>query len=217
MCIRCKVTLLVLAVSVLFCQPLFGQKTSPKNETLLDATSPFEDIAEFAIAKDFASVTKQLLVAEKNRDALKAIFSVEVAKRYEGLMDSLRKAAADKASLVAANDAIELFRLLIDSLDASQLEVPKEVSLLDYVGFKVHVLTAAEKPDWNAIRNTVDEGSKWWKAIESKVANKKLRDAVATTVRGLQEAAKTENLAMINFAAQIDLDLVDLLESSFEK
>ena len=109
-----------------------------------------------------------------------------------------------------------LFRSLIDSLDASHLEVPKEVSLLDYVGLKVHVLTASPKPDWNAIRKTVDEGSKWWKAIESKVTDKKLRDAVATTVRGLQVAAKAENLPMVNFAAQIDLDLVDLLESAFE-
>lgn len=211
-----QVTLAFLVTALLTCQLCFGQVISEKNEILLDATSPFEDIAEFAIANDFASLRKQLLVAEKNSASVKPIMTVEIAKRYDGLMESLRKAAADQARLMAANDAIELFRLLVDSLDAAHLEVPKEVSLLDYVGFKVHVLTSSPKPDWNAIRKTVDEGSKWWNAIESKVTDKKLRDAVASTVRGLQEAAKTENLSMVNFAAQIDLDLVDLLESAFE-
>ena len=215
--IRSQVALVILVLSAFFCQPSFGQTNSAKNETLLDATSPFEDIAELAIAKDFGSAKKQLIIAEKHSADVIPVLNNEVAKQYDSRMGSLRKALAEQDQLAAANDAIELFRLLIDSLDAAQLEVPKEVGLLDYVGFKVHVLTAAPKPDWDAIRKAVAEGSKWWKAIESKVTDKKLQDAVASTVRGLQEAAKTENPAMVNFAAQIDLDLVDLLEAAFEK
>ena len=216
MLIRIQYAVVVLAMSLLFCQQSAAQTTSAKNETLLDATSPFEDIAEFAMAKKFASVAKQLLVAEKNVGSVKPILTVEAAKQYDDLMGSLKKATTDKDPLVAADASIELFRLLIDSLDAEHLEVPKEVGLLDYVGFKVHVLTASPKPDWIAIRKTVEDGSKWWKAIESKVGDKKLGDAIRSTMRGLHEAAKTENLAMVNFAAQIDLDLVDLLEAEFE-
>jgi hypothetical protein len=49
-------------------------------------------------------------------------------------------------------------------------------------------------------------------AISSKVCEKGLRDAFDSVIRGLGDAAKLENLPMLRFAAQIDLDLVDLLE-----
>ena len=41
-------------------------------------------------------------------------------------------------------------------------------------------------------------------------------DAFDSTIRGLHEAEKLESVPMLNFAAQIDLDLVDLLERYFE-
>ena len=83
---------------------------------------------------------KQLLVAEKDSGTVTPLLTFEAAKRFDGLMGSLKKAAADEDCLVTANDSIELYRILIDSLDAAHLEVPKEIGLLDYVGFKVHVL-----------------------------------------------------------------------------
>ena len=109
-----------------------------------------------------------------------------------------------------------MFRLLIDNLDAGKLKVPKEVSLLDYAGFKLHVLDAAPKPDWDAMRKTVADAVAWWDAMKSKVSDKKLRDAFNSTVRGMQQAASSENRPMLQYAAQMDLDLVDLLEKHFE-
>ena len=94
--------------------------------------------------------------------------------------------------------------------------MPKEVSLLDYAGFKLHVLAAAPKPDWESMRKTAADAVGWWDATKAKVSAKKLRDAMKTTVGGLQQAAKTENLPMLELAAQLDLDLVDLLEAHFE-
>jgi len=39
-----------------------------------------------------------------------------------------------------------------------------------------------------------------------------LRNAFDSLIRGLDDAARLEDLPMLRFAAQIDLDLVDLLE-----
>jgi hypothetical protein len=94
--------------------------------------------------------------------------------------------------------------------------VPKEVSLLDYAGFKLRVLAATPRPDWQDIRRTVGEAAGWWNAINSQVSTKGLRDAFGSVMRGLDEAAKLENLPMLRFAAQIDLDLVDLLEGALK-
>ena len=97
--------------------------------------------------------------------------------------------------------------MLIDNLHSASIKVPNEVSLLVYVGFKLHVLEAAPQPDLKEMRKTAAEAGPWWDAIKSKLTDRKLGDAFNTTVRGLQQAAKTENL---------DLDLVDLLEKHFE-
>ena len=53
----------------------------------------------------------------------------------------------------------------------------------------------------------------WWITIESRVSQKGLRNAFGTSLRGLDDAAKLENVLMLRFAAQIELDLVDLLEA----
>ena len=103
--------------------------------------------------------------------------------------------------------------MLIDNIQAKGLKEPKEVSLLDYAGFNLQVLAAAQTPSWQDIRRTVGEAAGWWNTIESKVSREGLRDAFGTSIRGLDDAAKVENLPMLRLAAQIELDLVDLLES----
>ena len=66
------------------------------------------------------------------------------------------------------------------------------------------------------MRKTAAEAAASWKAIMNKVSDKRVRDTVNSTLAGMEKAAKIENLPMIQFAAQIDLDLVDVLEGHFE-
>ena len=129
-------------------------------------------------------------------------------------MADLHRDVTDKDHQKTASSAVAIFRLLIDNLHAKGLKEPREVSLLDYAGFKLRVLASARNPNWQEIRKTVVEVAGWWKVIESKVSQKGLHDAFGTTIRGLDDAAKVENLHMLRFAAQIELDLVDLLETA---
>ena len=190
--------------------------TTSRNETLLDAMSPFEDMAEAALAKNRKGVKESLAEAQSGAaEVLKALPRSEV-KKYERLLKSIEDASTAKEHHSVAVNAVEMFRLLAESLDENNLDVPKEVSLLDYVGFRLHVLAAAKTTDWNAMQSTVAEGTKWWDAIKEKVDNKGLRDAFQSTISGLEQAIELKHLPMLNFAAQIDLDLVDLLESHFQ-
>jgi hypothetical protein len=197
--------------------PAGARDAGKANETLLSATSPFEDMVEYALAKNFASVEKSLAKAEAQGAAVKEALAPASAGEFDRQLQALRKVVAAREPHGVAVCAVEIFRLLLDNLDGTKLEVPKEVSLLDYAGFKLHVLDAAPKPNWDAMRKTVVEAAGWWKAAKPKVSEKGLRDAMESTIRGLQEAARTENLPMLHFAAQLDLDLVDVLEGHFEK
>ena len=193
-----------------------GQDAAKANAILLRATSPYEDMVGFALAKNTASLTKALAAADKSAAGVKAVLSTAAASKFESLVQSIHQSATDNKHHAVAASAVEVFRLLIDNLEASGLKEPREVSLLDYAGFKLHVLAAAEHPDWEAMRKAVADAAGWWEAIKTKVADKGLRDAFNSTIRGLQTASKTENLPMLNFAAQMDLDLVDLLEAHFK-
>jgi hypothetical protein len=195
----------------------FARGAAKANETLLQASSPFEDMAEFALAGNDASITKSLAAADSAAAHVRDALPTAAHAQFDTLLQAIHKAATAREHHAVAANAVEVFRLLIDHLDAGSLKVPNEVSLLDYAGFKLHVLAAAPQPDWEAIRRTVKDAGAWWDAIESKVSDKGLHGAFHSTVVGLQQAGKTEHLPMLNFAAQMDLDLVDLLEGHFER
>jgi hypothetical protein len=182
------------------------------NDVLLSAMSPFEDMIEFAFAESDSDISKTLVAADQHATDVKKALSASAASEFATLMEGLHRTATDKDHHEVARSAVEVFRLLIDNLQAKDLKVPKEVSLLDYAGFKLRVLAATQRPNWQDIRKTVGEAAGWWNAINSKVSEKGLRDAFDSLIRGLDDAAKLENLPMLRFAAQIDLDLVDLLE-----
>lgn len=208
-----------LAVAFLIASLTFahGENAAKANAILLRATSPYEDMAEFALAKNTPGMTKALAAAGKGAAGVKTVLSASAAGRFDRLVQAIHQSATGSRHHAVATDAVEVFRLLIDNLRAEGLKEPREVSLLDCAGFKLHVLAAAERPDWEAMRGTVADAATWWEAIKVKVTDKGLRDAFNSTLRGLQTASKTENLPMLNYAAQMDLDLVDLLEAHFKR
>ena len=193
-----------------------GQVASTKNETLLNAMSAYEDMAEAALGKDTKNVKEAIASAESESAEVLKSLPKETVKSFEHRLSTIKDAAKAKDHQGVADNAVEMFRLLIDSLDESKLEVPKEVSLLDYAGFRLKVLAAANEPDWEKMKSTVIDARKWWRAIEDKVNDSSLAATLKSTMFGLEQAVELKNLPFLRFAAQIDLDLVDLLESAFE-
>ncbi len=185
------------------------------NQTLLQATSPFEDMIEFALMGDDMGIREALSEAEREAPSVNDVLPADASNRYDALLHSLDQASGNKQYQTVATTALEAYRLLLDGLKAGNLQVPKEVSLLDYAGFRLRVLAHAPEPDWTQMRETAEQASMWWGTIASRVSNQGLRDAFSSVVAGLQEATEQEDLTFLRFAAKMDLDLVDLLEESF--
>jgi hypothetical protein len=211
-----RLKFLVIAFLLVVTTSASANQALKSNEVLLGAMSPFEDMIEFTLAGNDSNISKALATADQHATNVKTTLSASAASKFATLMDDLHKATARKDHHKVARRAVEIFRLLSDNLQAEVLDVPKEVSLLDYAGFKLRVLAATQKPDWRDIRKTVYEATGWWSAINSKVSEKGLRNAFGTLIRGLEDAAKIDNLPMLRFAAQMDLDLVDLLEGDLK-
>ena len=143
-----KTTLIVIMFTFASLMAAIARDASKDNHTLLRASSPFEDMVEFALAKNDASITKSLTTADNAAAAVRDALPTTAAAQFDTLLQAIHKAVTAKEHHSVATSAVEVFHLLIDNLDASSLTVPKEVSLLDYAGFKLHVLAAAPQPDW---------------------------------------------------------------------
>lgn len=183
-----------------------------KNDVLLSGMSPFEDLIELATVGSHSAVASALVEVDRVSGGVAAALPDSAATEFSRLVAGLHSAVAAKDQLQIAGGALECFRLLIDNLQDPGLSMPREVSLLDYAGFKLRVLTAAERHDWQNIRATAQEAAGWWSAIQARVSQPSLRNAFDSAIGGLGDAAGIEDPAMLRFAAQIVLDLVDLLE-----
>ena len=194
-----------------------AQEIARANATLLKATAPFEDMVEPGLAKNEKGIARLLAVADQQAEGVKKILSADAAKNFETLLQKIHKAAAAGDGMTVAQNAVVIFRLLVDNLRADALKIPIEISLLDWAGYQLMVLAAADHPDWEAMSKVAGEADQWWKATAKKISDKNLRAAVTSTMQGLAQSTKERNLAMVKFAARIDLDLVDLLEGAFKK
>ncbi len=191
-------------------------QSSGHNETLLAAASPFEDLIDFAEAGDQDNIQATYDKIRSQVKNIKQTLSSEMLASFDSHLQAIRQGIASSDNTTVALHAAETYRLLISSLDKTTLIVPVEVSLLDYAGFKLNVLANAKSPDFGAMTNTVTEARGFWDAIQAKVKEKGLHDVMNTAIEGMEQAAAKKNLDMAAFAAQVDLDLVDLLEHYFK-
>jgi hypothetical protein len=190
---------------------------SRPNQVLLTASSPFEDLTEFALANDTRGIRQALKAYGDQAAAVNKVLSEPARREMASLLAAIRRAESKGANQDVAQNSVEAYRVLVESLDPNGLVVPTQVSKLDYVGFKLKVLLAASPPDWAAIQTTIEAAARHWHELETRVGDKGLRDAVKAMLAGLHQAASAKNTEMAVFAAQMDLAMVDLLEGYFER
>ncbi len=187
-----------------------------RKEILFEAMSPYEDLTEFALADNAAGVESAIrsLIISKPRQ--KAVLPKHI---IDHLSDNIEKMAVAQNSgdyAVIAQCAVDSYKTLVDELEAAESDIQAGVQYLDFVGFDAHALLKQKEMDWESIRTVVREGSSRWNTIKRRVRNKALKDSMDTAIGGLIAATESGNREMLAFAAQIDLDLVDLLEVSVE-
>ena len=188
---------------------------SDRNDAIGDIASLTEDIADFAMTGNRGAVEDALA---KYRDGLGEI---------RGLVDDATATATAKSlatieAALAANNmsgvavaASDSFKTLESALDKTALTVPLEISMLDYVGFRLKAMAGAVTPDWAGIGAVVKEADGYWSVVEPMIKDKGLRDLMTSIHDGLAGAVAAKDPGRLSFAAQMELDAVDLLEHYF--
>jgi hypothetical protein len=191
----------------------------PQNSALNDeidtVASLMEDAVEAAIVDDRETVGTKFAEFERDLPALKVSITKDRFALIEKVFSTTKQAFENNETLQSALSAVEIYRLLVSAIDYKNMEVPLQVSLLDYSGFKLSTLSANPKPDWPEIQTTTVEAIKFWSAIEQDVKNAGLHDLMQSLFEGLASAVTRRDPVMLEFGAQMDLDAVDLLEGYY--
>lgn len=188
-----------------------------KNSVLFDAMSPYEDLTEYALNENKTEVNQTIESLNKSIGELKNVLSTGAIQTLEENIKKMQAAENEAAFPEIALLSVHSYRVLAGELDSSTLNVPMQVVLLDYAGFRIHALLKQKNIDWRLISETVDEGKKQWQEIKRQVSDRGLYDSVNTAIEGLESSSRSKNIDMLRFASQVVLDLVDLLEGYFEK
>ncbi len=192
-------------------------QSASKNDILLSAASPFEDLTEYALAANTKGMKLALEAYADQASEVNKVLDAKAREDMEVLIANIEKAERQGDNETVALNSVEAYRVLVESLDVDSLVVPMQVSLLDYTGFKFEVLLHTKTPDWMALKKVAEEARQNWAAIQPRVTDNGMCDAFNTVIAGMSKACNEKNHGMALFAAQIDLALVDLLEGFFEE
>lgn len=189
--------------------------SSVRNDSIADAASINEDTVGFALAGETGKVEEKIAALKQALPNLRSDIGETTYEKVGGRLKAMETHLANGDLTGVSLAAVEAYKELELTLDKAALTTPIEVSLLDYSGFKLSALSRAKSANWDTIAAGANEAARYWKAIEGQVADKGLRDLMISIQSGLADGVARRDAAQVAFAAQVQLDAVDLLEHSF--
>lgn len=187
-----------------------------RNDAINTVASLHEDLIEFALTGDRGAVQEKLTLISQGLAGIRTKLDEKTAQATNENLKKMQQSLQDDDWPALSLAAVDNFKQLEIALDKTALTTPLEVALLDYAGFKLKVLTGPAKLDWALATRTVNESSGFWKALESSVTDKGLRDLMGSIHEGLDKAILEKDALQLGFGGQMILDAVDLLEQNFQ-
>ncbi len=205
-------SVLLLGVS---CPAIAARSTHPATDALTQASEIAEQLSENAPSIDATTFMKNLSEIGALDTRLDKALSPDRKKAFAALVTGIRSAwgAGDRSAVGV--QSIEAYRLLQEAVPRGPKAMPVQVAQLDYVGFKVNALLSSGSVNWAELAETVGQASTWWAALEPRTSDGTLKEAMNRTLLAMKEAADAKDAKVMHFAADMELILVDGLESAF--
>lgn len=189
--------------------------TVKRNEALSVSAEIFENLSESAAVLKPEEFSEAMLRHESNKAEISSSLSSAQISEIDGMTTLIGNAWDDGDKLQVALGAIEVYRFLETAIKRGPSDLPLNVSMLDYSGFKLVILASATNTDWSSIESTTDDAIGWWRMLSPHVKDRDLRQAMDRTMIAFQQACKSRDKMMLIYAAEMDLILVDALENTF--
>ncbi len=181
---------------------------------LMAAAEPFENLTESAFISDTTKLDDFIAKAKSSAAGASKLLSPSEAKVLAGHVAAIESARAGNNRADLAIAAVEGYRTLVSSASSS-MKVPKQVSLLDYAGFRYQADLKANPVRWSDTASAVDFADAQWQQIAATVSDAALSRKVSDALAAMRSALQSKNPKAARDASKQELDLVDGLEQYF--
>lgn len=188
-----------------------GARAAPPTVDLAAAAEPFEALTETAFtskpAELDAAVATAMTAAAASEAHLKFADWTTVQKQMAAIADARR--LDQRADIALAS--IDIYRVMVSA--GSRRAIDKQVSLLDYAGFRFDADLKASPPRWKDAADAAAFGQAHWQTITTVITDTALQIRMSRALSDMADSARNQNAAAASAAAKRELDLVDSLEA----
>jgi len=181
--------------------------------------SPFEDMTEYALAKDLPSMKKGYKNIEALEDSGLLAKSVtdgvmkQIAQDIESLEGFINKKNYSEVALLST----KLFKSVVNNFAYSEYVVNQiHIENLDGMGFEILSLLSTNSIDYIQIQSIINETKKNWVFLRDNIDDENKIDAFDLLFEGLLHATLQHDDKMLKILASMDLALVDVIEQQFQ-
>lgn len=181
---------------------------------LLAAAEPFEGLTEIAFNPHKTKVDAAIAKAQTAAALVRSLLPANVQKILDTRMTEIQSAHAARHPADLALSAVEIYRLLVTQ-GAGASPVPKEVSLLDYAGFRFTADLKATPPRWADMSAAAEFAKKNWAVVKPQINSPATAAKFQAAIDNMAASAGIKNVDRGRASAKAELDLVDVLEQTF--
>lgn len=186
-------------------------------QACLVASETLETLTERAAVTPTARLVAEVRVAtarvKRCEDTLPPAQKMELAN----VVVRLNRFKADRNRAALALSAVEGFRTLVAAQTRGPSDLPLEVALLDYAGFRYQAGTQAIPALWGELKLAVDIADEQWRTLSPRISDRQLQTSFAASIEAMRTAELARNVQQARHAASSELKLVDALEKFFSR
>lgn len=178
------------------------------------AAEPFEVLTEISFSATAPALDSALQKAKAAARGVRTSLPSALRPQFDSHLAAIDTARGklDRANI--ALSSIEVYRDLVSAATPGA-NVPSQVSLLDYAGFRYDADLKATPPRWSDMTQAVAFADENWALIASRVGDKTLSAKVRGELGAMKQAAAQQNRAAAARSSKSELNLVDQLEQYF--
>jgi hypothetical protein len=188
----------------------------PKVDThgaLLAAAESFENLTEAAFSANAEVVAAANAKADGAVRSIIPVLSADQKAQLNQITAAMVEARKSANATDVSLTANELLRFAIVTASGEK-NIPVEVSLLDYSGFRYMANAKAQPVRWADMTVTVDDAANHWTKVKPQFKDPQLVAKFDTVLADMRAAITAKDTAKARTVGNQELDLVDLLESA---
>lgn len=192
-----------------------AHSTSEARQCMLVAAEAFEALTEHAGTAPIDSLATETGSTTDHAHACASHLSASQASELEAIIQRLGEFRSNHDRTRLALSAVEGYRVIVSAQIRNATDIPLEVALLDYAGFRYQAGVRSATPLWSDARQAVDFADGQWRTLSARVSDETLRASLNADIRAMRTAVDATDVAGAQQAASLELERVDALEQYF--